>query len=95
MEALVLGVVALTSIVVIAVLGRGGISGLAAAVGVLLEALGATVLFFIANVTLAAAIVLLSRRLWFYASLYDASDISLLILSFLQAMTATIWSRTR
>ena len=94
-DAILLGVAAFTSIVAIGLLRARGVDGLLGALGVLCEAVGATVLFFVANVALGATFVLLARRLWFYTTLYDVTDISLLLLSLFQALVTTTWLRTR
>jgi hypothetical protein len=66
--------------------------GLGRAGGIALETLGATVLLFAINLALGAAAVLLARRFTpFYASLYLMSDVSLLILSLLQALMLQAW----
>jgi hypothetical protein len=88
-------VAAFTSLVAVVVLRRRGLGGLGAAVGLVLETVGATVLFFVANVTVGATFVLLARRIWFYTTLYDVTDISLLVISLLQAVALTAWTRLR
>ena len=94
-EALHLGVVALTTLVAILVARRRGAGSLKTALTFLLETAGATVLLFTANLLIAFTIVLVARRFWFYASLYDATDIALLLLSLIQGITLTAWSRSR
>jgi len=65
-------------------LGRAGV--------VALETVGATALLFAANLALGFVAVLLGRRFTpFYASLYVVSDVSLLILSLLQAVILQAW----
>ena len=62
---------------------------------VALETIGATVLLFAINLALGSLAVLLARRFTpFYASLYTVSDVSLLILSLLQALVLQAWRRT-
>ena len=94
-EALLIAAAALTSLAAILAFARGRVDGLATALGLVLETVGATVLFFAANLTVAATIVLLARRIIFYWSLYEAADVALLFLSFLEATTFTLWSRVR
>jgi hypothetical protein len=85
---LVLVVVAITSALACALGGRRGVSRLGAAVVVLVETVGATALFFAANVVIAVMLVLTARRLTpYYMTLYDAADLTLLILSMMQAVT--------
>jgi hypothetical protein len=87
-------VAAITSIAVVVIGRRGGVPGLVTAIGVVLETIGATVLFFAANLTVGATLVLAGR--WFsafYTTLYEVADITLLIVSVVQALTVTIWRR--
>jgi hypothetical protein len=92
MNTLLLAVVALTSLAAVVALARGGLSALGSAIGVTLEMIGATVVFFVANVALGVALVLLGRALSiFYTTLYEVSDISLLIIALVQGMTLTAW----
>ena len=89
----VLGLTSLAILVLVA--RRRGVAGLGAALGTMLEVAGATVLLFLANVALGAVVVLVARRLTpFYGTLYAVNDISLLVVSLLQALTITLW-RTR
>lgn len=93
---LILIVVAITSVVGVALGARGRIAGVRAAVGVVLEVVGATVLFFAANLVVGAALVLAARRLTpFYTTLYEVTDVALLILSLLQALTLTAWRQSK
>jgi hypothetical protein len=85
--AVLLLVVTLTSLLACALGGRRGVSRLGAALMILVETVGATMLFFTANVVIGVTLVLAARRLTpYYASLYDVSDLVLLILSLLQAV---------
>jgi len=87
-------VTAITSIAGVIIGWRGGLSGLATAVGVVLETIGATVLFFVANLTVGAALVLGGRWFsYFYTTLYEVTDVTLLVVSVIQALTVTIWRR--
>jgi uncharacterized SAM-binding protein YcdF (DUF218 family) len=71
-----------------------GAASPAAAVGVVLETIGATVLFFVANLTVGAMLVLGGRWFsYFYTTLYEVTDITLLIVSVIQALLVTIWRR--
>jgi hypothetical protein len=89
-------VVAITSLAAVIVAARGGIAGLGAALGTMLEAVGATVLFFVANLALGVTLILATRRLTpFYPTLYEVSDVALLVLSSLQALALTLWRRSR
>ena len=92
MNALLLVVVALTSLVAAAVLARGGVTALGAAIGLTLEVIGATVVFFVANLSAGVVVVLLARALSvFYTTLYEVADISLLAIALVQAITLTAW----
>jgi hypothetical protein len=96
MTALLLTVVAFTSLVAAIVLVRGGVAGLGAAIGTVLEVIGATVLFFVVNLTAGVALVLVARSLSiFYTTLYEVTDVTVLILSLLQALTLTVWRQSR
>ena len=87
-------VTAITSAAAVAIGWRGGVGGLVAAVGVVLETIGATVLFFVANLTVGALLVLAGRKLaMFYTTLYEVSDITLLVVAVVQALTVTLWRR--
>jgi hypothetical protein len=87
-------IVGITSIVGVVIGWRGGLAGLATAVGVVLETIGATVLFFAANLAVGASLVLAGRWYsYFYTTLYEVTDITLLIASVIQALTVTIWRR--
>ena len=94
-DALLLGVALLTSILAILVFRKRARGGLVTAVAVVLETAGATALFFAANLAVGVTFVLLARRVWFYTTLYDVTDVSLLILSLFQAITVTAWLRLR
>lgn len=94
MTILVSLITAITSIAGVVIGWRGGLSGLATAVGVVLETIGATVLFFVANLAVGSALVLGGRWLsYFYTTLYEVTDITLLIVSVVQALVVTIWRR--
>lgn len=85
-------VVGITSLLAMAILARGGLARLGAALGIVLEVIGATVVFFVANVTVGFALVLVARALSvFYTTLYDVTDLAVPILSFVQALTITAW----
>jgi hypothetical protein len=87
-------IIAITSLVGVAIGWRGGLAGLASAVGVVLETIGATVLFFVANLAVGATLVLAGRSYaYFYTTLYEVTDITLLIVSVIQALLVTIWRR--
>jgi hypothetical protein len=94
--ALLLVVAAVTSAVAVMVGTRGRMAGLGGAVGMVLEVVGVTVLFFVANVAVGATVVLGARYLsMFYSALYEVSDVTLLIMSVLQALTLTAWTRLK
>lgn len=96
MAALLLGVAALTSIVGFAIGRRGSLAGLVTAGGVMLETVGATVLFFVANLVVGVTLILAARYVSvFYATLYEVTDVTLLILSFVQAVMLTAWRQSR
>src|SRR5688572_23542366 len=93
---LLLVVVALTSALAFALGGRAGLSRLHAALVTLVEIVGATTLFRIANVLVGGALGLATRRLTsYYPPMYDVSDIVLLVLSLLQAVTFESCRRAR
>ena len=92
MNALLLVVVAITSLVAVVALARGGVGALVSAIGLTLEVIGATVVFFVANVSVGVAVVLVARWLSiFYTTLYEVADVSLLVISLVQAMALTTW----
>jgi hypothetical protein len=73
--------------------GRGGAAGaLRAAVDQALEWVGLTVVFFVANLALGALLTLVVRALTpLFLSLYLSADVSLLVLSALQALVYQRW----
>src|SRR5262249_50071747 len=88
-------VTAITSVIAILVRGRG-LAGFGAALVAALEMVGATAVFFAANLVIGAVLVLGARRLTpIYHALYDVSALALLILSLLQALTVESWRRFR
>ena len=90
--AIVLLVVAITSLAALAILARGGVARLGAALGLVLEVIGATVVFLVANVMVGFVLVLAGRSLsLFYTTLYDVTDLGLPILSLVQALMITAW----
>jgi hypothetical protein len=96
---LVPAIAVLTSLVVIAfavVTLRRPLAGLIGAAGMTLEVIGTVVCFVVANLLVGAALVLVLRR-WtaHYLSLYEVSDLTLLGLSFLQALTFYAWRARR
>ncbi|MFB3816035.1 MAG: hypothetical protein ACE147_00105 [Candidatus Methylomirabilales bacterium] len=65
---------------------------LPAALGKVLEALGLTLLFFAANLLIAAAVLLLGRLVAReFLPLYYANDVALLVCSALQALAFQWW----
>lgn len=67
-------------------------AALRAAMGKMLECLGTTVVFFGINLAAGMVIALMGRLVTrHFVSVYLANDISLLILSFLQALTLQWW----
>jgi hypothetical protein len=93
-SALALLAVAFSSAVVLVVVARRApLAALRPAAATLLEGLGAGLLLFLVNVTLAALVVLASRRLGLWLSLYAAADVTLLVLSLLQGLTLVLWLR--
>jgi hypothetical protein len=96
MTLLLLVIVGITSLLAVVVLARGRVSGLFAALGIVLEVVGATVVFFVVNLTAGVALVLAARALSiFYTTLYEVTDVTLLILSLAQSLTITVWQRMR
>jgi hypothetical protein len=66
--------------------------GLRAALHKTLECVGAMLVFFLVNLVVAMISILTARSLTGgFVSLYRASDIALLVLSFLQALTFQGW----
>ena len=86
--------VALTSAAVLVARGRRPEArrALPAAAGKAIEAVGLTVLFFLANVATGALVTVLSRALGLgFISIYLSTDVALLILSLLQALVFQRW----
>jgi fructose-specific phosphotransferase system IIC component len=91
---LILVVAAITSAVAVGIGARRRRAGVGVAIGAVLEVVGATVLFFVANLLVGAALVLIARRFTpYYTTLYEVTDLALLVLSLLQALTFTAWHR--
>lgn len=94
-HALIVAIVAVTSIAALVAFTRGQarpVRRLGRAVAVALETIGATVLLFALNTAIGAIVVLAGRRLTpIYLSLYDVSDVALLILSLFQALVFQAW----
>lgn len=66
--------------------------GLRAAVGKMLECVGVTLVFFLANLAAGMAVVLLGRLLTQrFISLYLANDVTFLVFSLLQGLTFEWW----
>jgi hypothetical protein len=77
---------------------RLGLSGhsLRLALARMLECVGVMVVFFAANLGLGMILILSFRTLTpGFAPLYLANDISLLVFSFLQSLTFTLWWKTQ
>ncbi len=90
--AFLLVVTGLTSLLALAVLARDGVTGLGRALGITLEVIGATVVFFVANLAVGVALVLVARAFSvFYTTLYEVADVTLLILAVIQAVVVTAW----
>jgi hypothetical protein len=86
--------VALTSAAVLAARGRRRAArrALPAAAGRAVEAVGLTVLFFLANVGTGALVTVLSRVLGLgFISIYLSTDVALLFLSLFQALVFQRW----
>jgi hypothetical protein len=86
--------VALTSAAVLVARGRrrDARRALPAAAGKAIETVGLTVLFFLANVGTGALVTVLSRLLGLgFISIYLSTDVTLLILSLLQALVFQRW----
>jgi hypothetical protein len=95
---LILGIALLTSIVLLLAVTRGRRRWrrLGHAAVVTLETVGATVLLFAVNLAVGAVALLATRRLTpFYPSLYEVSDVALLVLSLLQALVLQAWRHAR
>jgi hypothetical protein len=92
---LLLVVIALTSSVALFAGNRRGVRRLGIAILTAVEVIGATTVFFAANLAIGVLLVLTVRRLTpFYPSLYEVADVALLILSLLQALIFETWRRT-
>lgn len=89
----ILVVVALTSAAAAALLARGRARrGLGSAAGKALEAAGLVALFFVLNVALGFSLTLLMRAATGgFFSLYLNDDVSILVLSALQALVVQWW----
>jgi hypothetical protein len=60
------------------------------------EVVGATMLFFLANVAVGMALVLAARRFTqYYPTLYEVSDVALLLFSLVQALVLQIFITQR
>lgn len=94
-SALVLLVVALSSALALVVVARRApLAALRPAGAALLEGLGAGLLLYCLNLTLAVALVTGSRWLGLvWLSLYSAADVTLLVLSLLQGLLLALWLR--
>jgi hypothetical protein len=93
-HAIVLTAAALTSVVMVVAGRRWGWRGLAAAVLAAVELIGATTLFFLANLAVGVVLVLAVRGLTpFYPSLYEVTEIALLLVSLVQAAIVETWRR--
>lgn len=88
-------VLLLTALLAILAGRRRGLVGLGRALITAIEAIGATTLFFVANLAIGVLLVLAVRLVTpFYLSLYEVTDVALLVLSLLQALTFEAWRRT-
>jgi hypothetical protein len=93
-HAVFLSVAALTSL--LAVLGgrRWGWHRLGSAIIATVELIGATTLFFVANLAVGMVLVLAVRLVTpFYPSLYEVTDVALLLVSLAQASIVESWRR--
>ena len=94
-QALLLAVATITSVIGVGV-GRYGVARLRAAIVFAVELVGAAALFFVANLVTGVALVLVARWLTpYYTTLYEISDVSLLIVAMLQALVFEAWRRGR
>ena len=90
--AFILTVVGLTSTVALALARRQSHRGLRSAAGKALEAVGLVGLFFLANLAAGFALTLVLRATTgSFVSLYVNDDVSLLVLSVLQALVWQSW----
>jgi hypothetical protein len=84
-------IVAVTSGFAVALAWPRGNGTLGKAALATVEVVGATTLFFGANVAVGMALVLAARRFTpFYPTLYEVSDVALLLLSLVQALVLQI-----
>ncbi len=95
----VLVIVVLTSLAAIA-LGAAALRlplrALPRALGVMLETTGIVVGFLAVNVATGVVLVLAGRRLTpYYLTLYEVTDVTLLVLSVLQALAFQAWRHAR
>jgi hypothetical protein len=87
-----LTIFAITSALAIALLVRRRVRGLGAAIGMVLEVIGATTIFLFANLAVGVLLVLAARKLaLFYTTLYVVTDEMLLVGSLTQALIITVW----
>jgi hypothetical protein len=93
MDALfILAVVGLTSTAALLFFRRGGRRGLGAAAGKALESAGLAVVFFLLNLGVGVCLALALRRApGAFVSLYVNDDVSVLVLSVLQALVLQWW----
>ena len=96
---MVLGIAMATSLLALALAwwtGSLSLRRLVRAAGVALETVGAVAIFMAANVALGMTLVLGLRLLTpFYPTLYEMADVTLLILSVLQAVAYQAWRLSR
>ena len=87
-------VATITSAIAIVLGRRHGMARLGAAIVATVELVGATALFFVANLAVGTVLVLGARRLTgAFTTLYDVSDVTLLMLSVIQAAVVERWRR--
>jgi hypothetical protein len=93
---LLIAIVAITSASAVAIAWGQGVRALGRAVLLAVEIVGAATLFFAANVGVGVALVLAARRFSpYYPTLYEVSDVSLLLFSLVQALVLQIWLSVR
>ena len=85
---------ALTSLLMTGVGRRWGLGRLGEALLSAVEVIGATTLFFAANLVIGGVLVLAVRRMTpFYLSLYEVTDVALLLVSLVQSLVFEGWRR--
>ena len=95
-HALILTIAGLTTLVMGLLGRRWGVRRFGAGVVTAVELIGATTIFFIANLAVGSLLVLAIRKVTpFYPSLYEVADVALLLISLIQAAVVETWRRPK